>query len=128
MCSHSGLVSLVVMCVYFFSVARSSTPAKKGGKPLIPRFSTENQNFVSKWQLKGDLYISYDNLLHLNRQCMTFEDKKSNDELRKLLDEVMMTPGQLVECGVNNLRVLKTVLETQKLPYDFTFCSVTHRR
>ena len=46
---------------------------------------------MSKWQLKGDLYISYDNLLNLNRQCMTFEDKKSNEEIRKLLDEVMMT-------------------------------------
>ena len=39
---------------------------------------------------RGFVYF-YDNLLNLNRQCMTFEDKKSNEDVRKLLDEVMMT-------------------------------------
>ena len=86
-----AVIVLITLNVLLVCLVWGSTPAKKGGKPLIPRFSAENQNFVSKWQLKGDLYISYDNLLNLNRQCMTFEDKKSNEEIRKLLDEVMMT-------------------------------------
>lgn len=88
--SRSSVI-LSALCVCLVSLVWGSTPAKMGGKPLIPRFSAENQNFVSKWQLKGDLYISHDNLLNLNRQCMTFEDKNSNEEMRKLLDEVMMT-------------------------------------
>ena len=41
-----------------------------------------------------------------------------------LLDEVMMQPGQLNACGTTNLSVLRSVLEVQKLPYDFVYCSV----
>ena len=86
-----GMTSLFSALVALFVIVRGSAmPSSNKKQPLIPRFSAENQNFVSKWQIKGDLYISYANLQSLNKQCMTFEDK-SNEDTRNLLNEVMMT-------------------------------------
>ena len=38
-----------------------------------------------------------------------------------LLDEAMMTPGKLVERGVKNVGALKTLADSQRLGYDFTY-------
>ena len=52
----SVIMAMLVAC------CASTMPSSNKKQPLIPRFSSENQNFVSKWQIKGDLYISYAHL------------------------------------------------------------------
>ena len=41
-----------------------------------------------------------------------------------LLDEAMMAAGKLDERGIANLRALTTLLDTQKVGFDFTYCTV----
>jgi len=41
-----------------------------------------------------------------------------------LLDEAMLAPGALNDRGLRNMRALASVLDTQTVPYDFTYFSV----
>lgn len=73
-------------------------------------------------------------LTHLNAPSTLFAPKSEADE-RGLkagrlqlvrhsvlfIDESSMNEGQLRENGINNIRSLSTVLQTQKLPYTFPF-------
>lgn len=73
-------------------------------------------------------------LTHLNAPSTLFAPKSDADE-RGLkagrlqlvrhsvlfIDESSMNEGQLRENGINNIRSLSTVLQTQKLPYTFPF-------
>lgn len=41
-----------------------------------------------------------------------------------LLDETAMSPGELSEIGLKNLSALQSIMQSQKLPYDFQFYQI----
>jgi hypothetical protein len=55
----------------------------------IPRFGTEN--FVGKWQAKGDHYISFENLKYLYEEMIRYKSNKNKIDKKNLLNELSTT-------------------------------------
>lgn len=49
------------------------------------------ENFAGKWQAKGDLYLSFENLNALNLELTDFRENRSKQEKRDLLGELSLT-------------------------------------
>ena len=55
----------------------------------IPRLGTEN--FVGKWQVKGDHYISFENLKYLYEEMNRYKSNKNKIDKKNLLNELSTT-------------------------------------
>tara|TARA_B110000090_G_scaffold161437_1_gene178132 strand:+ start:216 stop:581 length:366 start_codon:yes stop_codon:yes gene_type:complete len=59
-----------------------SLRASASEPPLIPRHSS-HENFVAKWQRKGDHYVSYEQLLILNKKTLQQSDAASSSSMKE---------------------------------------------
>jgi len=59
------------------------------GSLLTSRLGAEN--FAGKWQSKGDLYLSFENLNALNLELTDFRENRSKQEKKDLLGELSLT-------------------------------------
>ncbi|PWN31262.1 uncharacterized protein FA14DRAFT_182885 [Meira miltonrushii] len=103
--------------------------------PITPNEKGKEANLLTT--LRGILPFVADqslDLAHLNAPSTLFAPKSDADERGMkacrlqlvrhsilFIDESSMNEGQLRENGINNIRSLSTVLQTQKLPYTFPF-------